>query len=421
MIKRAIIFLTLTIALAGCVSRDAQTETQPPGIRVSAPDTNAGEPAIAAAKDGNVFVVWVEHGTKKEANVMFQTFDPGGRKRSEPVRVNPQPNQATAWRGDQPTIKVAGDGAIYVGWTARAEIEKGAANILYLSVSRDGGRTFDAPVKVNDDTAPASHGMHSLAVDDAGRVFFAWLDERYLNSKKEKTNLQDGFRFERAAFFDHTSEEAAEPNAEVYFSVSSDGGRTFSANKKLTGDACPCCKTTLLASADGKIYASWRQVLSGDFRHIAVASSDNGGASFSPPVIVSDDKWQITACPVSGSALALDSENNLTVAWFTAGEAGKRGLYLSRSKDGGKTFSQRVLASESTVSGTPLLLADGELVWADIEKILAAKIKKDDLVIENKREIGDGFLPAAAFSKGKIFLAYTKTEAETSSVWLVIM
>jgi hypothetical protein len=423
MFRKKIILLMLAVTLAGCASRTDQTETktQPAGIRVSLPETNANEPAIAAGRDGSIFVAWVEHTEKKEANVMFQPLEPNGQRRGEPLRVNPRPNNATAWRGDQPTIKVGRDGAIFVGWTERVAVEKGAANNLYLSVSRDGGRTFDAPVKVNDDTVPASHGMHSLAVDDAGRVFFAWLDERYLASKKESTKLGEGFRFENAAFFHHT-DKAAEPNAEVYFAASSDGGKTFSANKKIAGDVCPCCKTTLVTGADGKIYASWRQVLRGDFRHIAVASSADSGKSFSSPVIVSDDKWQINACPVSGSALALDAENNLTVAWFTAGEAGKRGLYLSESKDGGKTFAPRVLASESTVSGTPLLLeGEKKIVWADVEKLYTAKVEIDKLEVENKRELGEGSLPAAALSDGKIFLAYVKNDGESGSIWLSVL
>lgn len=412
---RTTTLLALTIAFIACTSRDNLTDsikTQPAGIRVSADETNANEPAIAAGKDGTVFVVWVEHKGKKEANVMFQPFDSKGEKKGEPIRVNSQPNQATAWRGDQPTIKVGHDGTIYTGWTARAENEKGAANTLYLSVSRNGGLNFDAPVKVNDDTAPASHGMHSLAVDNSGRVFFAWLDERYLNSKKDKANLDEDFRFENAAFFDH-KDEKAEPNAEVYFAVSGDGGKTFSANEKIADDVCPCCKTTLLAGAEGQVYVGWRQVLAEDFRHIAVASSSDNGNSFSSPVIVSNDRWQINACPVSGAALALNSENNLAVAWFTAGEAGERGLYLSESKDGGKTFPSRVLVSESAISGTPILLPDGKgIIWADVDKIFTASFEKANLNIENKREIDEGYLPAAVVSSGKIFLVYTKDEGE---------
>ena len=33
--------------------------------------------------------------------------------------------------------------------------------------------------------APASHGMHSLAVEPDGRVIVAWLDERYLKAEKD--------------------------------------------------------------------------------------------------------------------------------------------------------------------------------------------------------------------------------------------
>ena len=70
---------------------------------------DAAEPAVASAPDGHVFVAWVEHRENKEAVVMLARVYSEGRMQDAPVRVNPQPGEATAWRGDPPTVKVAAD------------------------------------------------------------------------------------------------------------------------------------------------------------------------------------------------------------------------------------------------------------------------------------------------------------------------
>jgi hypothetical protein len=439
--NKIIFLLILLIALPACDSHDnrphpkttSQSETVQPlrVIDISSPEINAAEPAIAAGKDGAVFVVWVEHKANKEADLMIRQYDQAGNPKSETVRINPQPGQVKAWYGDPPTIKIGQDGTIYIGWTAKVEGSQGAANTLYLSASRNGGHSFESPVKVNDDVAPASHGMHSLAIDDSGRIYFAWLDERYLNSHKEHTAVKEisdeTQRFEKIAFFDHKPEtkHKTEPNAELYFSVSRDGGKTFSPNKKLAGDVCPCCKTSLLAASDNRIYVSWRQVLNEDFRHIAVASSTDEGNTFSAPVIVSDDRWQISACPVSGAALTEDLDKTLRISWFTAGKAGKPGIYSADSKDGGKTFSPRMLISEYATGGTPSLIVsktkNPQIIWTEDGKVIKVTLSNEKTAVENRQEIASGELPVAMLYNEQIFVSFIENENEKRSIKLSIV
>lgn len=451
------LLLVLSMVSTACTPPESKPQTEsaarienvsaPESISVSTPGANASEPAIAAGNRENVFAVWVEHTAKKEADLMIREFDAAGRATGEAVRVNPQPGAVKAWYGDPPTVRVGRDGAVYVGWTARSEDAKGAGNILYLSVSRDDGKTFAAPVKVNDDTAPASHGMHSLAIGGDGRVYVAWLDERYLNAKKERAAARDDaartYRFEKAAFFHHdpiteskpkptpepkiepSAESETEPNAELYFAVSSDGGKTFSANKKLAENACPCCKTSLLAASDGNIYVGWRHVLAGDFRHIAVAASPGGGNDFSAPVVVSDDRWQISACPVSGAALAEDADKTVKVAWFTAGKAGVQGIYSSESKDGGKTFAPRRLVSEDAVGGTPSIFADKTkkigVVWTDNGEIVANALPDENASAAPKRGIMSGEFPETAVVGERVFVIFADKKNQTSAIKMSVI
>ncbi|MET0622468.1 MAG: sialidase family protein, partial [Pyrinomonadaceae bacterium] len=357
----------LTLAVAGCeyVTVSTPTPDAPKAtaaaevaaadarrVRVSAEGVNAAEPAVAAAPGGAVYVAWVGHGAGKEADVWVARFDDKGNREGEPARVNPVAGGATAWRGDPPDLTVDDDGTVYVAWTARAA-EAGHATTLYLSASRDGGRSFAPPVKVNDDATVGVHGMHSMAVGRGGRVYLAWLDERNLHQHHEAPKTVEGAGAKKASGGMH-----GEQNREVFFAASGDGGRTFSRNRRVASEACPCCQTALAVTGDGRVHVGWRQVLPGDMRHIAVASSEDGGETFAAPVVVSDDRWELRGCPVSGPALAAGDGGGLRVLWFTAGEAGRPGLYSSESSDGGRTFAPRRLLKEGTLRGTPLLLAD---------------------------------------------------------------
>lgn len=383
-------------------------------VRVSTENGDAAEPVVAAARDGTAYVAWVEHRAHKEADVFLAQLDREGHATVAPVRVNAKAGEATAWRGDPPTIAVSMDGTIYVGWTAKAGTE-GHGSDLYLSTSRDGGRSFAPAVKVNDDAVPGVHAMHSLAVSNDGRVHLAWLDERNLAPTVSEQNAAGQKKMEHM-----------ERNREVFTSFSTDGGRTFSANRRVASEACPCCKTSLAVGTDAHVYVGWRQVLPGEYRHIAVASSADGGETYSQPVIVSDDQWVIPGCPVSGPALSVAGDGALRVMWFTAGERGTTGLYWAESRDMGQTFSERKLFAGGQAFGTPLLLASGAskpfVVWGDnnggTSRVLTAPLmtegKGGSAPVATSAE-----LPSAAMTNEQLFIGYIVNANDRRSIWIV--
>ena len=401
-------FVCLSVAivlLAGCARVSLQEP--PPAAQISAPGVDAAEPVTAAAPDGSFYVAWVSHDAK-QADVMLAHFNDKGERQGAPVRVNRQAGAATAWRGDQPSLAVATDGSVYVGWTARFEAAGAHGTDIYLSASNDRGQSFASEVKVNDDKAPGDHGMHSLAVAKDGRIYVGWLDERNVQHPKPS---------------DKAEGHHMESNRDLFLAYSTDGGRTFSANQKLASEVCPCCKTSLLVAPDGTLYAGWRQVLPGSFRHIAVASSKDGGTSFSSPVIVSDDRWMLQGCPVSGPSLALDpSSGSLRVLWYAAGDAGATGLYLSESKDNARSFSPRQLISEEVVHGTPALAAGTHNAIAVWQSAGAGETKMRDLGKEGSAAssvAANAELPAGVIANDHLYVAYIAKEKEQRSIWLV--
>lgn len=402
-----ILCVTFSVFLSACNRSTAREATAPvltsPLVLVSAEGVDAAEPVTSVAPDGSFYVAWVNHEPNNRADVMIGRYEVG-KTPAPAVRVNPEAGTATAWRGDQPSVIVGKNGSVYVVWTTRVEANGKKGTDLYLSVSSDLGQTFGPPVKINDDKLPAAHGMHSLDVADDGRIFVSWLDERNVVAPKPSTKAEG---------------HHMESNRELFIADSTDGGRTFSRNRKVAGDACPCCKTALAVAKDGTVYVSWRHVLPGNFRHIAVATSSDAGATFSKPVIVSDDKWVLHGCPVSGPSLSVADNGTLKVLWYAAGETNATGLYVTESKDKGRSFSPRQLLAQEGVRGTPVLTGD-VAIWE----------KPGDQGSETRfRPVGhDGpamsigsnvELPSAAVTRDGLFVAYVSKVKDKRSVWLI--
>lgn len=407
-------FLCLFVAifLTGCkraITPPAVVNAAPPprAIQISAPGVDAAEPVTASATDGTFYVAWVNHDAK-QADIMIARFDHNGEIHCAPVRVNRRAGVATAWRGDQPSLAVAEDGSVFVVWTARVNSGGKHGTDLYMSVSSDRAQTFSSEVKINDDKVPGAHGMHSLAVAKDGRIYVSWLDERNVHAPEPSTK---------------TEGHHMESNRDLFIAYSTDGGRTFSANRKVASEACPCCKTSLAVSNDGTLYAGWRQVLPGSFRHIAVVNSTDGGTTFSSPKIVSDDRWVLQGCPVSGPSLSVDPAGNLKVLWYAAGEANAPGLYVSQSVDKGHSFSPRELVSQETVKGTPVLAMGADNTIALWQSAAVAETKFAELgkAGSTLSVATNAELPAGVVSRGKLFVIYIAKEKEKRSVWLTMV
>jgi hypothetical protein len=152
--KRLLLLTLLATSLfTGCKHQTATgaaatTPAQP--FQISANGVDAAEPATASAPDGTFYVAWVNHDAK-QADVMLARFNNEGQPQGAAVRVNREAGVATAWRGDQPSLAVAPNGAVYVLWTKRVDANDKHGTDIYLSVSKDRGQSFASEVKVNDD------------------------------------------------------------------------------------------------------------------------------------------------------------------------------------------------------------------------------------------------------------------------------
>lgn len=224
-------------------------------------------------------------------------------------------DQVPAYSGASPSLEVASDGVVYLAFTGWG----GTATQfdIFFTKSSD-GRTWSVPVRVNDPAgATAIQQDPAIALDASNNIAVAWTDNRGGNN-------------------------------DVYFSKSTDGGLSFSANVRVN-DVTTNAQTEADLAIDHQnpalIHVVWtdtRSAITGP--DIFYANSTDGGLSFNPSVRVNND---VTGVEQAQPAIAVAPNRDIDVVWSDPRTAARgRDIYFSRSSDLGATWSPNILIND---------------------------------------------------------------------------
>ncbi|MGH7345607.1 MAG: hypothetical protein ACREK4_11890, partial [Candidatus Rokuibacteriota bacterium] len=136
-------------------------------------EAHVSAPAVAVTREGKILLAWIAQ--QGHDNNLF-VAQPAGASR--PVRVNPEGLFVESLH--QPPGLALGPGdEVYVSWSSPKPVPEGAlfASDLRLSRSLDGGKTFESPLRVNEDR-PISHSFEGVGVASDGTVIVSWIDSR---------------------------------------------------------------------------------------------------------------------------------------------------------------------------------------------------------------------------------------------------
>ena len=376
-------FWTL-FAYADCIAGDVSFGSQ---LTINHTDKRVSNASAIIDDEGRIYIGWVKEEGNKNSIYIASSSD-NGKTFSEKVRVNADADMPSGIN-HAPTMALGAKGEIYVTWSA-GRTDGDFSSDIKFSRSLDGGRTFEPTITVNDDKAPASHGFESMIVAPDGSIHIAWLDGR---EKKEGVSS-------------------------TYIAKSTDNGKTFEKNVRVDGNSCPCCKTAVTVAHDGTVYVSWRKVFKGDNREIVMAKSTDRGKSFSESVVVGNDKWVITGCPHRGPSMSSDKDGILYVVWYTEGETGSPAIYIANSKDGGKSFSKKMLPFSNWVfpdHPVMTLNRDGKplIAWEETTPVLSRLMFQQ--MDEKTQQINQGIRRAhdpvlSVNKRGDILIAWSQEE-----------
>lgn len=324
----------MAVAITAAVAAGAITGAAPadPLVLEVAGRSNA-TPSIAA--DGRVVIVaWSASAQGGATDIYVARSRDGGRTFEAPVRVNDVAGQASV-SGEQPPRIALVSHATGEPSAVAVWTAKGASGTRIVTArSDDGGRTFGRTRTVPGTDAAGNRGWEAIATSRNGKILGVWLDHRELASSGSAAMNHEA----------HMQMPAADGAAKAQLSKLYFGDVDAGGARVVTGGVCYCCKTSIAASADGSLYAVWRHVYPGNIRDIAFTSSRDDGRSFAPPIRVSEDKWALDGCPENGPALAV-SGRDVHVVWPTlvkgagSSEPGLA-LFYANTRDG-RSFTPR--------------------------------------------------------------------------------
>lgn len=394
----------------GCSER--QLSIEPLSLPASA---QAADPAIAVLPESDgLLMSWI-----------------GGDGRSWALRVSHSADRGLTW---SPPVDIAGGGRgsdelqphgessprlvagpaglVALTWVANVRVEgrKWPATRMRLARSADGGATWSVPITLNDDStaAPVGHQFHGMAWQGDSSLVVAWLDEREVAEQPAGPHPESG----------------NEPDATIYAAMSADFGRTWPANQRLWGAACPCCRVTLARLADGSVAAAWRRHFPGSIRDVVVAPVRIGAPV---PSRVHPDDWVYPGCPHNGPAATPASDGSLHVAWYS-GKPGASGVFYRRvGKGGGEGPLVTVVGGPRITGAHPAVagLSDGgALIAYDMDGgghrvIRLVRVSSAGRALEQATvpgSAGGEYPQLARLGSGAVVLAYTVTAGDLRRV-----
>ena len=224
----------------------------------------------AFASDGTLWLAWMAGGRISVASSKDQ-----GRSFSTPVQVTKEKLNLDWGPDARPQIVVEKTGGIALAFSIFRD--KAFNGQVLATRSIDGGQSFAElqPITANNE----SQRFVTLGLDTDGSVFAAWIDKR-----NRVPAQQEGKKYEGAGLF---------------FASSKDGGVAYTDARLASDNTCECCRLGLAFAGPGRPVVVFRNIFEGGVRDHAVMT-------FTDPATpgevrrVSNDDWQIAACPHHG-------------------------------------------------------------------------------------------------------------------------
>jgi ribonuclease BN (tRNA processing enzyme) len=301
--ERAAALLTLSaLVLSACTEKAADPVSQT-GTVVEIAAAGSAEPHLATAPGGKVILSWLEPAGDGTA-LRYAKLD--GDEWSSPRTVASGGDWFVNW-ADFPSVIAIDESLWAAHWLVKAAEGVYEYDVV-VSLSTDGGQTWQPAIRPHTDGTLSEHGFVSLYPMPGG-VGVLWLDGR--------ETVNDGGMTLRSAV------------------VSPDAG--VESGQLVDGLVCDCCQTDVAIGPEGPI-AVYRDRTEGEIRDIYVTRLVDGRWETGRPV--AEDGWNIAGCPVNGPAIAARG-NSVAVAWFTAAN-NEPIVRFAFSSDGADTFGAAV-------------------------------------------------------------------------------
>lgn len=314
----------------------------------------------------------------------------------------------------------------FVNWADYPSITASQGNLLSHFLKKSSEETFSYDIKLNilpegqtdwqtelplhTDGTKTEHGFVTVLPFKENGFFVTWLDGRNMS-------------------MDHANEHMSHNGSMTIRAAEVSNNGTISENILLDEKTCSCCQTTAAITSNGPIVL-YRDRTDEEIRDIAITRQVNG--KWTKPKFIYNDGWKINGCPVNGPKVSA-LKNNVAVAWFTAAN-GNPIVKLIFSENGGASFMEPIIISDLDVLGrVDIELIDPEnaiVSWMETENkttyLKAMKVNKSGTkstpiiitALNNSRKTG---FPQMQYINNNMYFAWTAITNDISSIKTVFV
>jgi hypothetical protein len=272
----------------------------------------------------------------KNQSAFLSVSRDGGKTFAPPKQLNAPGERVLVGHERGPKIALGQDGSIHVVWT-----DEKSTRVEYTRGDSK-GTGFSLPRNLRDPGANVDEA--TIAADESGNVLITWLDSRNPPDPENPLSLP------------------------VFYVESRDDGKAFSHNQLLRAEppirACSCCAHETKVLSPGEFALAFRGAYH-NVRDLFMAriSLEKGGPKVSVRKI-KNQEWHFEACPMSGPFLdRTESPGWILAAWMSDGR-----VYYAESTNGTQEFSDAIsdVTPDSPPANHPIVLANarGEVFFA---------------------------------------------------------
>jgi len=344
-----------------------------PAKRLTWTSGNSGHPAIAAGSSGQVHLVWADY-WDGNFEICHKKSTDGGSNWTATKRLT-----WTEKDSKGPSLDIDSLGHLHVVWW---DATPGNYE-LYYKRSTDGGANWTANKRLTW-TSGDSYGPQ-IAVDDSDYLHIVWYDVTTGTGQiYHKKSSDGGDTWSTNKRLTWTSDYSGQPaialgasghlhvvwdkslpgDREVYYKKSTDGGGTWTTSRRLTWNTGNSAETDIAVDPSGYLHLVWCDYTPGVYPEIYYKKGTGGGSTWTPSQRLT---W------ISGTsslpAVAVTSSGHVYVVWEDR-TSGNIEIYYKKSTDGGAdwTASKRLTWTPSyseDVAIATASLSDVHVVWAD--------------------------------------------------------
>lgn len=371
-------------------------------------EDNASLPRLYTDNTGTVFMSWIEN-NNEEASLLYSKLEK--EKWSEPVKISQSDNWFINW-ADYPSIIAHNGKPVAAHWLRKVEGGTYAYNVEIASALNSWSNT----ITPHSDNTPTEHGFVSMVPSSDSTFMSIWLDGR-----NTAGNSHD----------DHAGASSIS-SAMTLRSALLGADLKIISESEIDNNVCDCCGTSM-ARIDQGFITAYRDRTKNEIRDIYIVKYKNG--SWSTPISVNNDNWEIAACPVNGPAIAAN-DRLVAVAWYTGANDIPK-IKIGLSNDEGDSFNESITID----NGNPLGRVDIEIMnddniivsWLErnmedrskadlVAKIFSAngKVIREIELAEMSSSRRSGF-PQISSYNGKIVAAWTDLSDKKTSIKTAIL